>query len=42
MKKTTLESIVNWLEKGEHKIYVPDEVAKKAKKALDRMLELGK
>lgn len=42
MKKTTLESIVNCLEKGEHKISVPDEVAKKAKKALDRMLELGK
>lgn len=42
MKKTTLESIVNCLEKGEHEISVPQDVAEKAKKALNRMLELGK
>ena len=30
------------LEKGEHEISVPADVSEKAKKALDRMLELGK
>jgi quinolinate synthase len=42
MKKTTLESIVSCLEKSEHEISVPQDVAEKAKKALNRMLELGK
>jgi len=42
MKKTTLESIVNCLEKCEHEVSVPEEVAKRAKNALDRMLELAK
>ena len=42
MKKTTLESIADCLEKGEHEISVPADVSKKKKKALDRMLELGK
>ncbi len=42
MKKTTIESIVNCLEKGENEVFVPENVAKRAKIALDRMLELGK
>lgn len=42
MKKTTLESIVCCLEKGEHEIFVPEQVSEKAKKALNRMLELSK
>ncbi len=41
MKKTTLQSILDCLEKGEYEVNVPESVAKNAKKALDRMLELG-
>lgn len=41
MKKTTLQSILDCLEKGQYEVNVPKDVAKGAKKALDRMLELG-
>lgn len=42
MKKTSLESVLNCLENGEHEINVPEEIAEGAKKALDRMMELGR
>ncbi len=41
MKKTTLQSILDCLEKGQYEVNVPMDVAINAKKALDRMLELG-
>lgn len=42
MKMNTLESIYKSLETMEHKITVPEPIQKKAKKALDRMLEVGR
>lgn len=42
MKKTTLEDVLNCLEKGEHEVFVPENIAERAKKALDRMMELGR
>jgi len=41
MKKVTLESILNSLQNMEYKVQVPDHVRIKAKKALDRMLEIS-
>lgn len=42
MKKTTLDSVLKCLETGEYDINVPEEIASRAKKALDRMMELGR
>jgi quinolinate synthase len=42
MKMNTLGSIVQALEKNEHIIKVPEKIRKKAKLALDRMLEVGR
>ncbi|MFA5072805.1 MAG: quinolinate synthase [Nitrospirota bacterium] len=40
MKKTTLESVVRSLEKMEHVVKVPEDIRIRAKRALDRMLEV--
>lgn len=40
MKKITLKKILNSLEKGEGEIKVPQKTAKKAKSALEKMMEL--
>lgn len=40
MKKITLESILNSLRNMEYEIHVPEHVRVKAKKSLDRMLEI--
>lgn len=42
MKKTTLKDVLNCLEKGEYEITVPKDVAERAKKALNRMMEMGR
>lgn len=41
MKKITLESILNSLQSMEYEIHVPDNIKVKARKALDRMLEIS-
>lgn len=40
MKKTSIAKIINALEKKEHEIKVKEEIREKAKKAIDRMLEI--
>ena len=40
MKKTTLEAVVKTMETGRNRVVVPEEVRLRAKRALDRMLEL--
>jgi quinolinate synthase len=40
MKRTTLKSVLNSLENGTHVIKVPEEIRVRAKKSLDRMLEV--
>jgi quinolinate synthase len=40
MKKTTLESVVSALEMGRYRVTVDPEIAARAKRALDRMLEI--
>ncbi|AEH60263.1 quinolinate synthetase complex, A subunit [Methanosalsum zhilinae DSM 4017] len=42
MKMTTLQGVLNSLEKMEHVITVPEDIRIKAKRALDRMLEVGR
>jgi len=42
MKMNTLGSIIRALEKNEHVIKVPEDIRKKAKQALDRMLDAGR
>ena len=42
MKKTSLKSVLNCLETGEYEIHVPEETASRARKALDRMMQLGR
>ncbi len=42
MKMNTLGSIIRALERNEHIIKVPEDIRKKAKLALDRMLEVGR
>ncbi len=42
MKMNTLGSIIRALEKNEHIIEVPEDIRKKAKLALDRMLDVGR
>lgn len=42
MKMNTMESIIRALEKNEHVIKVPENIRKKAKQALDRMLDAGR
>ena len=41
MKKITLESILNSLQNMEYEVHVPEHVRAKARKALDRMLEIS-
>jgi quinolinate synthase len=41
MKKITLESIINSLQNMEYELYVPVHIRTKAKKVLDRMLEIS-
>jgi quinolinate synthase len=40
MKKITLEKILWSLEKMQYEIKVPDEICKKARKSVDRMVEI--
>ena len=40
MKKITLDKVIGSLEDMQHKITVPDEIRTRAKKALDRMVEI--
>lgn len=40
MKQNTLEKVVRSLERLEHRVRVPEEIAQKAKRAIDRMLEI--
>ena len=42
MKKITLEKVLNSLESLEPKIELPDEIMKKAKRPLQRMMEVGR
>ena len=42
MKMNTLGGIIRALERGEHVIKVPEDIRKRAKLALDRMLEVGR
>ncbi|VVB99523.1 Quinolinate synthase A [uncultured archaeon] len=42
MKKITLENVLEALEKEMFEVKVPENVREKAKKALDRMIEIGK
>lgn len=42
MKMTTLQSIIRALERKEHVIKVPEEIRIRAKRALDRMLDVGR
>lgn len=41
MKKITLESILNSLQNMEYEVHVPEHIRVKARKALDRMLEIS-
>jgi len=41
MKKITLESVLNSLQNMEYEIHVPEHIRVKAKKALDKMLEIS-
>jgi quinolinate synthase len=41
MKVTTLPKVLGALERLEHRITVPEDVAKKAKRAIDRMVSIG-
>jgi quinolinate synthase len=40
MKKITLDKVIASLEDMQHRITVPDQIRVKAKKALDRMVEI--
>jgi len=42
MKKINLENTLESLEKEKFEVKVPEEISKKAQKALDRMIEIGK
>ena len=42
MKKTTLEKVLNSLESLEPKIHLSDEIMKKAKKPLQKMMDIGR
>lgn len=42
MKKTTLEQVYNCLNDGVNEVFVEKEIADKAKKSLDKMMELSK
>ncbi len=41
MKRTSLQSVLHALESGTHEVKVPEEIRVPAKRALDRMLEVG-
>ncbi|MEA1972901.1 MAG: quinolinate synthase NadA, partial [Candidatus Cloacimonadota bacterium] len=41
MKKTTLDDVYNTLKNEENEIIIPDEVAKKALKSVNAMLEIS-
>ena len=42
MKKITLEKVLNSLETLEPKIKLPDKIMEKAKKPLQRMIDIGR
>ena len=42
MKKTNLQSVVNALEKMQHEIIIPEDVLKRAKMPLERMMAVGR
>jgi quinolinate synthase len=42
MKKTTLAKVMVALETLETRVVVPDDVLKRARKPLDRMVEIGR
>jgi quinolinate synthase len=42
MKMTTLESVVESMEKRQYVIEVPEAIRLRAKRTLERMLEVGK
>ncbi len=42
MKRNTLEKVLRCLEKMEFEVKVPEDIRRKAKQALDRMLEIGR
>ena len=41
MKRTHLEDAIRALEQKKYRVTVPDDIRKDAKKALDKMLEMG-
>ena len=41
MKRTHLEDVIRVLEQQKHRVTVPEDVRKDAKKAIDKMLEMG-
>jgi quinolinate synthase len=41
MKRTHLKDVIRALEQKKHRVTVPEDVRKDAKKALDKMLEMG-
>jgi len=41
MKVTTLPKVLNSLQRMEHRITVPDEIANRARRAIERMIAIG-
>jgi quinolinate synthase len=42
MKRTNLQSVVNALEKMQHEIIIPDDVLRRARLPLERMMAVGR